>query len=241
MNRFFLSAGFFLLGVSAALGQAVVAGKVAETMDSGGYTYVRLVQGKDSAWVAMPPQKVKIGDQLSLAGGMAMNNFKSKSLKRTFKKIIFSEGPVAAVGMRPDEKAAPAAPAAAAPVKAPAKPLAHGAAAAQVPAAKSARAEGPDAFTVAEIFSRRKELAGKTVSVRGRVVKVSLEIMDRNWVHLQDGSGDPKAATHDLLATTSEDAKVGETVTARGTVARDKDFGSGYSYVVLLEKAALKR
>ena len=239
MRRSFLFAGFFLICASPARAQEVVSGKVAETMDSGGYTYVRLVQGKDSSWVAMPKQKVKVGDQLSLGGGVVMHNFKSKSLKRTFKKIIFSQGPVAAGGMCPDEAAAPSAPGAAAPAKSSAKPLAHGAAAAL--RGKSAKAEGPDAVTVAEIFSRRKELAGKTVSVRGRVVKVSLEIMGRNWVHLQDGSGDAKAGTHDLLVTTSEEARMGETVTARGTVARDKDFGSGYSYVVLLEEASFKR
>lgn len=240
MRRLFLFAGVFLVCASNAPAQNVVTGKVAETMDSGGYTYVRLVQGKDSAWAAIARQKVKVGDQLSLAAGVVMNNFHSKSLNRTFKKIIFSDGPVgpaAAGGMCPDEKLSPAA----APAKTAAKPMAHGAPAAQVLTVKSARAEGPDAFTVAEIFGRRKELAGKTVSVRGKVVKVSLEIMGRNWVHLQDGSGDPKAATHDLLATTSEEATVGETVTARGTVVKDKDFGSGYSYVVLLEKTAFKR
>ena len=69
-------------------------------------------------------------DQLSLGGGVVMHNFKSKSLKRTFKKIIFSQGPVAAGGMCPDEAAAPSAPGAAAPAKSSAKPLAHGAAAA---------------------------------------------------------------------------------------------------------------
>ena len=60
---------------SPARAQDVVAGKVAETMDSGGYTYVRLVQGKDSSWAAMPKQKVKVGDRLSLGAGVVMNNF----------------------------------------------------------------------------------------------------------------------------------------------------------------------
>ncbi|MEK7721603.1 MAG: DNA-binding protein [Elusimicrobiota bacterium] len=236
MRRFFFLTGFFLICVLSirlncvaalhptAPGQAVVAGKVIETMDSGGYTYVRVAQGKDSAWVAVAQQKVKVGDDVSFAGGVVMNDFYSKSLKRTFKKIVFSDGPAKGGSAGPAMKNAPA----------------HGTAAGQL-SVRLARAEGPDAYTVSEIFSRRKELAGKTVLVRGKVVKVSLEIMDRNWVHLQDGSGEAKAATHDLVVTTSEEARVGETVTARGTVAKDKDFGSGYKYVVLLEKAAFKR
>ncbi|MBU2573975.1 MAG: DNA-binding protein [Elusimicrobia bacterium] len=225
MRRFFFSAGFFLTCVCAASAQNAVSGRVAETMDSGGYTYVRVARGKDSTWVATFKQAVKVGDDVSFAAGTVMTDFHSKSLKRTFKKIIFSEGPAAAGKgpLCPTEKSA-------------SKP---GQAVQAYP--RSARAEGPDAFTVAEVYSRRKELAGKPVSVRGRVVKVSFEILDRNWVHLQDGSGEAKAGTHDLLVTTSGDAKVGETVTARGTAAVDKDFGAGYRYAVLLEKTALKR
>ncbi len=225
MRHLIFFTGMILLCVSAARAQEAVAGKVAETMDSGGYTYVRVAQGKDSSWVAVSRQKVKVGDDVSFAGGLVMTDFYSKSLKRTFKKIIFSEGPAGAASAgREMQRAAPA----------------HGAVSAQL-SVKLTKAEGPDAYTVSEVFSGRAELAGKTVSVRGKVVKVSLAIMDRNWVHLQDGSGDVKAATHDLLVTTSETARVGETVTARGTLAKDKDFGSGYKYVVVLEKSALKR
>lgn len=225
MRNLLLSAVFSLGCASAALAQEGVSGKIAETMDSGGYTYVRVVQGKDSTWVAMAQQKVKVGDAISFSGGIVMNDFNSKSLNRTFKKIIFTEGPGSAVPAGHSMKAAPP----------------HGAKEPAPLAVKLAKAEGPDAYTISEVFSRRAALAGKTVSVRGKVVKVSLAIMDRNWVHLQDGSGDPKAATHDLLVTTSETPKVGETVTARGTVSKDKDFGSGYKYEVLLEKTVLKR
>jgi hypothetical protein len=195
-------------------------------MDSGGYTYVRVQEGKDSTWVAVPQQAVKVGSDVSYARGLVMTDFHSKTLNRTFKTLIFSEGPAAPAGH--GGKAMKAAPA-------------HGMPATTQLSVKIAKAEGKDAYTVAEIFSKRKELDGKQVAVRGKVIKVSEGIMDRNWVHLQDGSGDPKAGTHDLIITTSEMAKPGETVTARGTVAKDKDFGSGYRYQVLIEKGALKR
>jgi len=227
MKRFLLLAGVTLCCVSAARAQEVVAGKVAETMDSGGYTYVRVQEGKDSSWVAIPQQAVKVGAEVSYAKGLVMTDFHSKTLNRTFKKLVFSEGPAAA-GTGHGGKAMKAAPA-------------HGTPATNQLSVKIAKAEGKDAYTVSEIFSKRKELDGKQVAVRGKVIKVSEGIMDRNWVHLQDGSGEPKAGTHDLIITTSEMAKPGETVTARGTVAKDKDFGSGYRYQVLIEKGALKR
>lgn len=226
MNRFIFLAGISLFLVSTARAQEVVAGKAAETMDSGGYTYVRVQGGKDSTWVAVPQQAVKVGSDVSYAKGMVMTDFHSKTLNRTFKTLIFSEGPAAAAGH--GGKAVKAAPT-------------HGMPATTQLSVKIAKAEGQDAYTVAEVFAKRNELSGKQVAVRGKVIKVSEGIMDRNWVHLQDGSGDPKAGTHDLIITTSEMAKPGETVTARGTVAKDKDFGSGYRYQVLIEKGSLKR
>jgi hypothetical protein len=59
--------------------------------------------------------------------------------------------------------------------------------------------------------------------------------MGTNWVHIQDGTG--KDGTHDLLITTSQSVKVGSTIIAEGKVIKDKDFGSGYFYNVLLENS----
>jgi hypothetical protein len=42
------------------------------------------------------------------------------------------------------------------------------------------------------------------------------------------------------LVTTTAEAVLGSTVTARGTVRTNKDFGSGYAYKVLLEDASFK-
>lgn len=103
------------------------------------------------------------------------------------------------------------------------------------------KAAGPGAYTVGEIHARSAELAGKTVTVRGKVVKVSPGIMDRNWIHLRDGSGDPARKTHDLVVTSKDLPGVGDVVTAIGTLARDKDFGSGYRYPVIVEEATVKK
>lgn len=71
-----------------------VSGKVVETMDSGRYTYVRLRNNDKEIWVAVYKVKVVIGEKMSFKPGIEMVNFESKSLKRKFDKIIFSEGPV---------------------------------------------------------------------------------------------------------------------------------------------------
>lgn len=103
------------------------------------------------------------------------------------------------------------------------------------------KATGPDARTVAEIVQKRTELRNKTVVVRGKVVKYTPEVMGKNWVHLRDGSGSSADGTNDVLVTTRDQTKVGDIVVAKGTVRTDVDLGSGYSYKVLVEEAALQK
>ena len=106
---------------------------------------------------------------------------------------------------------------------------------------KVPKASGPNARTVAEIISKRIELKDKTVLVRGKVVKYTPEVLGRNWIHLRDGSGSAADNTHDVLVTTKDQARIGDVVVAKGIVHTDKDFGSGYSYKVLVEEATLQK
>jgi hypothetical protein len=71
-----------------------VSGKVIETMDSGGYTYALLEKDGNKMWVAVPQMKIEKGKNMSFQPGAVMENFTSKTLKRTFDKIVFSSGPV---------------------------------------------------------------------------------------------------------------------------------------------------
>ena len=89
--------------------------------------------------------------------------------------------------------------------------------------------------TVADIFTKKAELSGKPVKIRGKVVKFSPEIMGKNWIHVQDGTGE--AGKNDLTVTTSSTAQIGDTVLITGTLATDKDFGYGYAYDVIIEDA----
>jgi len=77
--------------------------------------------------------------------------------------------------------------------------------------------------------------------VRGKVAKVSAGIMGKNWIHLQDGSGNQKKGTHNLVVTSQDLPAVGDVVTMGGTFYKDKDFGSGYRYDVIVEEAVIKK
>jgi len=99
------------------------------------------------------------------------------------------------------------------------------------------KAPGQNAYTVAEIIGQSANLKDKQVVVRGKVVKFSPGIMDKNWIHLRDGSGNAANKNNDLVVTTKDETKVGTIVTIRGVVRTNKDFGHGYSYDVLIEDA----
>jgi len=211
---------------------AGLSGKVVETMDAGGYTYVCLEKNGKKTWVAVSQTRVVVGSKMAFQPGSEMSNFTSKSLGRTFDSIIFSGGPVAgaAPAGRPTANATP--------------PGAIGSkaqTASQDKAVKVEKAMGPNAYTVAEIYAKRPELDKKTVVVQGKVVKVSQGIMGKNWIHIQDGTGDQAKGNHNLVATTQDMASVGDIVTITGTFAKDKDFGAGYLYKAIIEEAKVKK
>lgn len=69
-------------------GDAVVA-----TMNSGGYTYIQLQTGESKTWYAVPECRIAVGDRVEVASGaMVMQNFESRTLKRTFPVIYFASG-----------------------------------------------------------------------------------------------------------------------------------------------------
>jgi hypothetical protein len=227
MNNYLRISFIFLVLAFAAPSYAeqaaALTGKVIETMDSGGYTYVQIENSGQKTWVAVPKTKVKKGQYISFGPGAEMRNFESKTLKRTFDTIIFSNG---VVGQQ-DKGAAE--------MKSPGS---KGSAVKSAEKIRVDKATGPDAYTVGEIFRNGKKLDGKKIVVRGKVVKVSAAIMKKNWIHLQDGTGD--AADYDLVLTSDDLPKVGDVVTASGTLYTNKDFGGGYKYKVIIEQAKFK-
>lgn len=230
---------------AAAAEATSFSGKVVEAMNTSGYTYVRVDTGSNKLWAATTQFAVKVGDAVNVSAGMPMPNYHSQSLKRDFDVVYFT-------GSITVNDAAAVTPAAALPpghppltgAPAPASPPGHPSLTGQ-PAAAAApakvdltgiqRADGGK--TVSEIFAGQKKLAGKSVSVRGKVVKYNAQIMGKNWLHIRDGSGSADKSDNDLTVTTGTPAKLGDTVLVTGIVTLNKDFGAGYKYTVILDDA----
>lgn len=202
---------------------SAVKGEVLETMNAGGYTYLRLKTKAGETWAAVNQTAVRPGAEVTIENTMVMHDFESKSLKKTFPKILFgSLGGAASANADMLSAHAGLTKAADAKVEAVAK------------------AGGANARTVAEINAKGVELKDKTVLLRAKVVKYNPGIMGKNWVHLRDGSGSAADGSNDILATTSSKTRVGDVVTAQGFVRINKDFGAGYSYKVLIEDATFQ-
>ncbi len=204
---------------------SLIAGKVVETMDSGGYSYVKLENNGKSTWLAVPKMKITVGQEASFLPGAVMHDFNSKTLNRTFDTIIFSSGPAAGSAAVTDYGSP------------------HGG---MVPAPdveiiKVEKASGTNAYTVAELHENMDKLDNKKITVKGQVVKVSPSIMKKNWVHIQDGSGSAAKGNSKIIVTTQDLPSVGDVVTANGILYKDKDFGYGYKYSVIVEEGSITK
>jgi ribosomal protein S17 len=199
-------------------------GTVAETMDAANYTYLRVKTTSGDVWAAASQFKVAVGDTVSFALEQPMENFHSKALGRDFPLIYF----VTDISRNGASASAVAMTAAHA-----------GAAAPQAVTTPIEPAKGGS--TIENVWKNRQTLAGKTVTVRGKVMKFNGGILGVNWLHIQDGSGKADDGSNDLTVTSDEEARVGDIVTITGTVAVDKDLGSGYKYGVIVEGARLTK
>jgi len=218
-----LSLSFALLITTPLVFAGTHTGTILETMNSGGYTYARIMENKKEYWIAGSNTAVKVGDTVSFGEQMTMPDFTSKTLNRTFKELMFvgglSKGSVANVTLSSMHGNAVS------------KPKAD------IDLSNITKAKG--GYTIDELYKRKAELKGASVKVHGRVVKVNNGIMGTNWIHIQDGTG-TKGSNDILFRAKTATANVGDLVLATGKLVTDKDFGSGYQYPVLVEDAAFE-
>jgi hypothetical protein len=212
----------------------VIQGEVVETMDSAGYTYFLMDTGEEQVWAAASQLDLHVGERVTIPVEMAMEDFHSDTLDRSFDRIYFvsvvgREGGDP-LGARDQDLGLP-----------PGHPTLDGLEEAADAEAMAGFELAEGASAIVEIWARRTELAGSKVTISGRVVKYNAGILGKNWLHLQDNSGDASAGTNDLTVTSVETAAVGDTLTATGILAVDRDFGAGYTYQVILENATLTK
>ena len=191
---------------------------VKEVEQVAGYTYLLVKNKGPEYWVAVPTMNANPGDTYHYQGGMLMEDFHSKELDRTFEKVIFletlftgKEGTTQAVQeMTPGSSTI-------------------------IEKSEVVVKAGEGTVAISDLYADPGSFEGKVVRVKGEVTKFNPAIMERNWVHVQDGT--EHEGKFDLTATSIESFEVGSIVILEGVLAVNRDFGYGYSYEILLETA----
>ena len=198
---------------------------VNEVVDGGGYTYLNVKEAEKEYWMAITSANVKAGETYYYSGGMQMKDFESKQLGKTFDFITFAE----MVSTSKEELVNEA--------KAKSNPH-KSATEAKEDKMIDKLAKNDGEIYLEEIFKNKNSYSNKEVEVKGVVVKVNKNILDKNWIHIIDGT---KTETNSSLTITSNElVKVGDTVVVNGKIVLDKDFGYGYVYDIILEEGKFK-
>ncbi len=194
---------------------------VEEVLNTEKYSYLRVQEEGASFWVAVSKQDIAVGDDIAYSGGILKKNFYSREFDRIFDTVYL----VSRVQKKTMPSSSTATSSASIPSSSKLEDVAEGA----IPILDGST-------PLVQLLQNRADYAGEIIQVSGKIVKVNPNIMNRNWVHLQDGS----KAGLDLTITTSEIIRLGDIVTLEGMIMIDKDFGAGYRYDIIMEGALLK-
>lgn len=197
--------------------------KILETQDAGSYTYIKVEEKGEQYWAAVMKSALKKGQVITINEQVWMENFKSKTLNKTFDKILFAELPkkkgISGVdnihsihgdmikkkqekSFKPDPK------------------FNEG-----VIVSKDA----PIKTNISEIFKNEEKFKNKNVEIEGEVVQVSNKVMGNTWVKIINGQDAM------IFRSPNEDEKVavGNKVKVSGTINTNVDYGFGFAYKVI--------
>lgn len=196
---------------------------VKEILQTDTYTYLFVTENDKDYWIAASKMEPKVNSDLYYKNGLEMIDFKSKELNRSFDKVLFvdniSNTPILATSSLVNDSI-------------------HKGIKNQELKTDIHVERAPGGITIAELYKNGNDYANKKIVVRGQVVKINNNIMDRNWVHLKDGTSNEGKS--DLTFTTKDEVKMGDIVTFEGMVSLNKEYGAGYVYPLIVENAIIK-
>lgn len=199
---------------SAAIRKIVVE----EVLATDKYNYLHVVEDEQKFWIAITKGDVEVGETYYFRGGLLKKNFFSREFNRVFETVylvseIWSKKNNESVISQSENAGEGVMP--------------------DLEVGEIALANG--AVTLSDLFSNKEKYDKQRITITGKVVKVNPMIMNRNWLHIQDGTGKDL----DLTVTTKENVSLGAIITLEGVITLDKDFGSGYRYDIIMESATV--
>jgi hypothetical protein len=190
---------------------------ILEIQSVSSYSYLKVEEEDKEYWIACPKAEFRVGQVLLYTNAMEMKDFTSKELNKTFDRILFVDRLESKLGEGSMTE--------------PQKP--------HIEKENISVEQVSGGITIAQLYSNPNKYENKTVKIKGKVIKVNLGIMKKNWIHIQDGTSANNE--FDLTITTNGTANIGDIVVVEGKIILNKDFGYGYSYKVLLEEAKISK
>jgi hypothetical protein len=191
--------------------------KIQEVLNTKRYSYLRVKAKDEEYWIATSRKEFLEGGEIQFRGGLLKSGFKSNEYDRVFDRLyLVSEIMVGNNALDKTETQTDNL-------------------SADAEAINPPNLEG--VVKIAAIVENPSAYANKEIKVYGEVVKVNPNIMNRNWIHIQDGSADE----YDFVLTSDAAVPVGHSVLFEGVLATNKDFGAGYSYSIILEDAKISK
>lgn len=185
---------------------------IKEVLNSNRYTYLDVEENGNRYWLATSKGEFIPGQQLRYRGGLLKTNFKSEEHDRIFEKLYL----VSQIQVQGTASVTP-----------PATSASPG----PVKAVDPSTIKG--VTTIKEIIQNPSKYKDQSVKILGMVTKINPNIMNRNWIHVQDGSAD----RYDFVLTSSSTIPAGHQVVFEGIIRLNVDFGAGYSYDIIMEDA----
>lgn len=191
----------------------IVEVEVKEVLQGERYSYLKVQDSDQIFWIAVLRDTFEIGGRYIIKEGVFKTDYASTEFNRTFDEIYLvpfiqeASAYQKQVGNQEMDSGI----------------------------SESAPLTREGSVRISEIVANPKKYDGKTVQVTGRITKVNANIMDKNWIHLQDGSDDK----FDFVATSTSGMPVGHVITLKGVIRTNKDFGAGYTYEIIMEDAEI--
>ncbi|CAE10070.1 hypothetical protein [Wolinella succinogenes] len=213
-----LALSLLLLGLSLGAKEPILhQGIITQVLHGGGYAYLEIDKKGTKHWVAITDMPINPGLEVRFIEELVAENFTSQALQRKFDRLIFTSSLEYRTPIPESDHLA---------------------------FIKERVDRSPyqtkETLSVYEVVKNRQNYKDKSVQVRGKIVKISSNILGRDWVHIQDGTGEKEVARI-VFTGEASGLKVGEIVTAKGKASLDKDFGSGYIYPIILEESTFQK
>lgn len=190
---------------------------VLDSLETTRYVYLKVKEGARNYWISTWKIPVEKGDVLYFKDGILKLNFYSKEHKRIFDTLYLTSK--------------------ISKVPAFTKTDAIDKVAENLPGDKNGSKEvstsKQNITLLKDLLSQPEKFKGKTIEVGGKCTKINMNIMGKNWIHIQEK--DKSGKTYNLVVTSKDNVRIGENCYFEGVIDTKLDLGAGYFFDVIMQ------